>query len=521
MNNNNTSAILRSLIVYAVCVPLAIFVGYSLANPTDLHTLTFYGFLGAVLASPLFLRWHREILVFSWAASISVFILPGTPNLWLVMVCISLAISILERILSSNMQFIRVPQVTVPLMAFLLVVVFTAELTGGMGMKAFGSSIYGGKKYFYLLLSVASYFALTARPIPREKAGLFATLFCTGCLTNVIGNFYPITPRWLSGIYLIFPPTLEQEGGFQLGVTRLSGFGTAGTGLYMLLMIKYGVRGVLLGGKLWRPVLLFLCVILAFLGGFRSTILLLVATFLFLFFWEGLHRTPLFLVMILGALAGGTALIPLAHKLPWTFQRSLSFLPLDWDADAKGNADDSTDWRLRMWTALLPQIPPHLLLGKGLAFSPGEFDEMMSGNLALEANASGLDAADNPLALSADYHNGMLSLVIPFGVWGVATVLWFLSAGTWVLYRNAKYAPDELKLANSLLFAAYLWEALNFISCIAGLQIAAELAYFVGYLGLSIALNNGVCRPPPRQSAPYPSVLPFRALPRPRPAFQR
>ena len=49
----------------------------------------------------------------------------------------------------------------------------------------------------------------------------------------------------------------------------------------------------------------------------------------------------------------------------------------------------------------------------------------------------------------------------------------------------------------------------------------SALASFVGYLGLSIALNNGVCQPEKPATAPVRSVLPFRTLPPPRPAFQR
>ena len=170
---------------------------------------------------------------------------------------------------------------------------------------------------------------------------------------------------------------------------------------------------------------------------------------------------------------------------------------------------------------MLPQIPPHLLLGKGLAFSPEEFDEMMNGNAQMEAAAGRFDASQNSLSLSADYHNGMLSLIIPFGVWGVIMVLWFLAAGGRVLYRNAKYGPDYLKKVNSFLLALYFFEAASFVSCFGGLQIATELGSFIGYLGLSIALNNGVCEPEKPASVPFRSVLPIRVLPPPRPAFQR
>ena len=521
MNNNNVPAILRSLIIYAICVPLAIFLGYSLANPLDWNTLGFYGVLGAVLASPILLRWHRELLVFSWSASILVFILPGKPNLWFVMVVISLSISILERIMSSDKQFIRVPKITWPLLAFVVVVIFTAELTGGIGIRAFGSTIYGGKKYAYIFLSVASYFALTARPIPKEKAVLYVTLFFAGRFTGVIGNLYPIAPSWMAPLFYVFPPTLAADEEFQIGVTRLGGFGEAGLGIFFLMMAKWGLRGVILSGKPWRILLLIAAFMLTFLGGYRTALMAFAATFTLMFFWEGLHRTPVLMAMILLGAFGITALIPMANKLPYTFQRTLAFLPLDLDAEAKMSADASMDWRLQMWGALLPQIPSHLLLGKGLAISTEEYDEMMTGNEILQNSAERTDASQGSLALASDYHNGMISLILPFGIWGVLTVLWFLGAGLWVMYQNAKYAPPELFLANSFLMVLFFWEAANFVSCVAGLQISSELASFSGYLGLSIALNNGVCRPAGEPVKVLPRVIPFRAMTRPRPAFQR
>ena len=521
MNNNNVPAILRSLIIYAVCVPLAIFVGYSLANPMDLGVLGFYGVLAMVLVSPLFMRWHKELLVFSWSASLVVFILPGKPTFWLVMVAISLGISLMERIMSSEMRFIRVPQVTWPLLIFLVVVIATAELTGGIGLRSMGSSVYGGRKYVLLFMSIASYFALTARPIPPAKAPLFVTLFFLGQVTAMVCDFYPVAPSWLLPIYYIFPPAINPEDVFQVGVTRLGGVGTAGLALFYLMLAKYGLRGIFLTAKPWRILFLAVTFIMTFMGGYRSALAAYVVTFTLMFFWEGLHRTPMLLIMILLGALGGTALVPLAHKLPYTFQRALAFLPLDLDADAVRSADDSTQWRLAMWSALLPQIPPHLFLGKGLALSADDFNEMMTGNLALQNTAAKVDASQGSLALAGDYHNGMISLVLPFGVWGVIAILWFLGAGAWVLYQNAKYAPPDLKLINTLLFVLFTWEAIPFVSCFGGLQISGELANFVGFLGLSIALNNGVCRPAGAPVEVRRTSFPFRPLRQPSPALGR
>jgi len=301
----------------------------------------------------------------------------------------------------------------------------------------------------------------------------------------------------------------------------LAGFGGAGMAFYYLLMAKYGLRGIFLSGKPWRILFLVVALGLILLGGFRSSLMGVMGTFILLFFWEGLHRTPLLMVVILLGALGTTALVPLAHKLPFTFQRSLAFLPLDLDAEARMSAEDSTQWRLNMWSALLPQIPPHLLLGKGLAFTPEEFEELMAGNSILASTASSVDASQGSLAMAGDYHNGMLSLIIPFGIWGVITFFWFMVAGTRVLYLNAKYGRPDLLHANAFLLMLFGWEALNFASCLGGLQIASELASFVGFLGLSISLNNGVRQPEGQSVEVRPSVVPFRSFARPRPVFLR
>ena len=63
----------------------------------------------------------------------------------------------------------------------------------------------------------------------------------------------------------------------------------------------------------------------------------------------------------------------MANRLPLTFQRALSFLPVNIDAGVRADAQASLDWRIEMWKALLPQVPPHLLLGKGYAITPEDY----------------------------------------------------------------------------------------------------------------------------------------------------
>ena len=516
---NNAPALIRSLIVYGICVPLALVTGFLLTNPLDISTFIFAGLFALLLGIPFLLKWHQPLLMFSWHTGISLFFLKGQPDLWLVMVMLSLGISVLERTMNSQMRFIRVPQMTWPLILLFAVTVFTAELNGGFGFRSMGSAFYGGKRYAFLFIGIASYFALTARKIPSGRVWLCVGLFFLGPAINAVGDFYSVAPRWMTVAFLFFRPTFATSD-FEFGETRLGGVGTAGSAIFLWLVARYGLRGILLSNKFWRPVLLAAAVGLVFLGGFRSALLMLTFVFGVTFYLERLHRTWLLPVFAALGVVGALVIIPMADKLPFTVQRTLAFLPfIPVDSAAKISADDSTNWRLRMWQALLPQVPEHLLLGKGYTIPKADFDEMMGNTALANSFAANLDASQGGLALSQDYHNGMLSIVIPLGIWGVLAFLWLVAAGIWALYNNFKHGDPAYRTVNSILFVLFLFQSLSYVSCLGGLQLANEIGFFLGYVGFSIALNNGVCRPVPK---PVPATQPVRRMQGfPRPVFQR
>ncbi len=508
---NNSANLLKSLIVYAICVPLAIFVGFVLTNPMEVSTFIYGGLFGLLLVFPLLLKWHVPLLLLSWNSAVVIFFLKGTPNLWLVMVTLSLGISLLERALNRGMRFIGVPQITWPLMCLTVVVAFTAYVNGGIGLRAFGSEVMGGKKYVFLVVGILSYFALTAHRIPPERAKLYLSLYLLGGLSLAIGDFYSIAPGFLNFVFWLFPPTFF-TGDFQFGVTRLTGTGFAAYAVWSWLLAVYGIRGIFLAGKPWRLALFLVAFVLMFLGGHRLTLVMGGMIFLVMFFLEGIHRTRIMPVFVLLALMSAVAIVPLARHLPLTFQRTLAFLPLDLDPEAVASAEGSSQWRIDMWKALLPEIPKHLLLGKGYAISQAEFEMM-----AVDSPFHEIDPSQQALALSSDYHSGPLSVILPFGIWGVITFLWFMFAGLWVMYRNYKYGDPAQRTINTFLWVTYVVECFSFIFLFGGLS--GDMGFFLGPLGFSIALNNGVCRPVPK---PVPSTQPVRRVQGfHRPVFQR
>jgi hypothetical protein len=255
------------------------------------------------------------------------------------------------------------------------------------------------------------------------------------------------------------------------------------------MLARYGIRGIFLSGKPLRWILFVLISIYGLFGGFRGFVLLFALVFALQFFLEGLHRTKLLLVFLFAGTLMAVALVPLAPHLPHTFQRALSFLPLKVDPSDRQDAQNSLDWRVQMWKGLLPQVPQYLFLGKGYAISPSDYEFTMGPDVYTHS----VFAENQGLALAGDYHNGPLSVILPFGIWGGIAFVWFLFTAIRVLYANYRYGNPSLRMINTFLLAAFVARVIFFFLIVGALN--ADMLIFCGLLGLSVSLNDGVCHP--------------------------
>ena len=493
-----------------MAIPLALLVGYLLATPFQFSTITIVGLVLAVLVAPIFLQFHYPILLFSWNAVFIVFFLPGKPNLWMVMAGISLGLAILTKILNKQVRFLNVPSVTWPLLFLLFVVLITAKLTGGIGLRSMGGSTYGGRNFVLIFAAVIGYFAVSNYPIPENKVPRYVGLYFISGITSAIPNLlYMAGPAAWSLFYLFSTEfafaqaaedfTLDPTG---IKFTRLSGVAFAAIAAFAYAIMRFGLRGMLTLRKPWRPALLVAVFALSLLGGFRSAVIIFGLVCIVQFFAEGLHRTRLVPYVLMALIIGGAALVPLAPKLPLSAQRALSVLPLDVDAEARHNAQASLDWRLDMWKALVPDIPRYFWIGKGYALSPSDV------YFTNEATRRGLMKGYEAAALVGDYHSGPLSVLLPFGIFGVIGFLWFMIASTRVLYLNYRFGAPHRHNINTFLFAYFVARAIYYFLAFGAL--ASDLALFAGIVGLSIAVNRGVRRP---QDQPEPVAAPLALAP--------
>ncbi|MEY4916625.1 MAG: hypothetical protein RL616_538 [Verrucomicrobiota bacterium] len=508
----NPAVAIRALITYAICIPLAMIVGWMLCNPLDYGTLGFFGLVALLIISPVLIKWNYELMIFGLSSPIYCFFLQGNPPLSQVAVILCLGIAIVDRTMNSSKRFVSPALLTWPFLFTIAMVFATAELTGGIGLKALGGDVAGGKKYIALFLGCATFFAMTSRYIPKSQRNFYILLFFLPGTLQLVSDLFRFLPSPLNYINLLIPPSeaAASTGEFSFSTSRLGSFAGSAGAIANLMLAKYGLRGILRGDRPLRFGLFFLLLALTMMGGYRITLVSYLMMMTMLFFVEGLHRTRYLMVAIMVLVTTATLLVPTAKHLPTTFQRTLSFVPLlELDQEVRMDAEGSSKWREDMWRDIWPQVPQYLLLGKG--YSMSRQDMMMTGDSVLANTwAAKMDGNYNSLAISGDYHNGPLSTLMPFGFWGAISYFWVALASLFVMYRNFKYGDAELKTVNTFLMIMCLQRFIGYFILFGA--YSSDIGSFAYIVGFSVALNWGICAPK-REAVVVPRIKP---LPRPR-----
>jgi O-Antigen ligase len=477
----------RNYLTFGVCLPFAVLLGYHLADINDPVSKFVFAAAIAGLCSPLLIRWYHPLLVLSWNMTAQVAFLPGAPLLWAFLSLVGLFFAILNRSLHPDNKFAHVPSLTMPMLFFAVVILVTAEVTGGINVSTLGATAsQGGRKYFYVLAAIIGFFGLTSMSISKNKALLYVMLFYLSGLTTVLN----LLAAWIGPagdfIYYFFPgqpddPFVQTQSAI-IGERRIGEMMAPSFAIFSWMLAKYGVQGVFDLTRPFRLIVFLAAISLGFLGGFRSHLIMVVMTFAILFFVERLWRTHAMLVVALIGTLIGITLMTSADKLPPTIQRCFSFLPVEIDPMIKMQAESSSQWRIDLWKQVVDEVPIYFFKGKGYSFSTDEMYMALFNQNNMGAAGSGQGAA-----VAGDYHNGPLSLLIPFGVYGLVAFVWLAIAGILYLYKNYQYGDPELRTVNAFLFACFTARVIFFFAVFGA--ISSDLYVFTGMLGLSVALN--------------------------------
>lgn len=479
----------KSLFVFLFCVPLALIFGVMLATPLDRTTMivVMSGFL--LLLTPFFLTGHHTFLILSWNAYINAFFLPGKPYIWMLSTVISIFFIALTVTLNRNkIKVLFVPSIAWPLFAIGLITFITAQLTGGVGAQALGSEVFGGKRYIFIWTAIIGFFALSALPVAPAKRQWLAALFFLSSVTAAVSNAAFMLGESFYFLFLLFPvewALTQAVSEYMIGsFSRIGGLAPASVAVVSFMLVRYGIRGTFSLRYPWRSVLFIGGIVGGLFSGFRSTFVLSMLLFAIQFFAEGLHKTKFLLLFTISFGLVAIIVLPMADRLPLSVQRCLTILPLDLDQAAIETARGSTDWRVEMWRAVIPDIPQYLWLGKGYALDPKDVYFSQS-HISLR-----MIAPFEGSLIAGDYHNGPLTLIIPFGIWGVLAFCWFAIAALRVLWNNYQYGDPAIANINTFLLVSFVGYLIYFLFIFGAFYL--DLVKFVGMVGLSICLNHGV-----------------------------
>lgn len=499
---------MKSLVVYAVCIPLALLIGYLLASQS-LQDLTLIGVIFLILCAPLVIHFHYPFMLVAWNMGAVVFFLPGRMSLWLVAILLSFGMSFTHRILDKRRHFLWITEISRPLIFLAVVVLVTAQLRGGFGFRFMGGEEAGSRRYVELLVGILGFFALAALHITPRQRGRFLGLFFLGGLGGAVAVLFGHLPSFMNFIFLFIPPqTVAAEGAGVFYAFRPLTWPAIAVISFML--VRHGLRGILSPLNFWRLSILLASIVVVIFSGSRLGLVVVLMTLTFIYWLEGLVRSRMTPFVLMALLLAAALAVPFATRLPLSMQRTLAVLPIEVDPAARATADDSSEWRRQIWRVAIPQIPQYLLLGKGYAISRAELNYMMDSSFG-----EGRRVEDRSATIAGDYHNGPLSVIIPFGIWGVIGFVWFQVAALRLLWKNRNFSSVDLSAANNYLLATYLVTLTCFLFVFGSLQ--SGMVAFTGIIGLSVALNGGVAQPP----APQP-VVPMRkpGPPIPRPSHR-
>jgi hypothetical protein len=446
------------IVVVTIGVVGAVVLGVYIGGSEIAKLVLIFG-AGAVVAVIAGMRQHIWILLpMCWGLTGSIYVLPipftVRDLVVMLVVATSFALLALRKFKFQNRWGL------LDLILFLnLAQVFVVFVLHPVGLRSMSAETVGARPYFNIAIATLAYFVLSNQFLSGKLArSLPVLIFLPEAFTSLISLSVRLKPGlgWVLGrFYTGFLPPVR--AGVNAPVQRIA----IGSGVTLITLLSSYFRPLTLLSP-FRPMrllLLLMGIALVLFSGYRSQLISAIAIFLIASYFRG-GLPDLFTVfggMILGTVS--LILINSFHPLPLPMQRTLSFLPGNWNAYAVADASGSTEWRVQMWKDI-PKSSKYIrdrVMGDGFGFSRAELQAMERQLYAVG------QMSQEDFMIIGSFHNGPLSAVRFVGVVGLvlyyALILYAALFG-WRLIRTSERSDFyPLALFVSL---ALIWEPLNF-----------------------------------------------------------
>lgn len=295
-----------------------------------------------------------------------------------------------------------------------------------IGVAAFsnGSNI-GARPYIEVGIALAGYVMLSSQraritiveKLPRWALISAVVIGLGGMIAFLVPPIGIVMYQFYTGFLPNMSAVLDPYGGNDAAVGRTS---------YTRAMAIAGAAYVgarccplfLVNPRKWGLAALFgIAVLAALVSGFRSAFVAVGFYFVFAS-WLWLRGRGILVCVAVAVLGIGTIaivqqLVPVHERI----QRTLSFVPANWDRSVIEDAEGSTEWRLEMWeTVLEGDNIKNWWIGDGFGFPRSEMEYF---SFLQRTNSATPEQMAEYYTITGDLHSGPLSAIKFAGVFGL------------------------------------------------------------------------------------------------------
>jgi hypothetical protein len=420
---------IQGIIILTLGAILAVWLGLSIATNQVETILQVIMAVGLITCFALGLRiWL--LIPFTIALDITLR-LPGHPSSALLGQILVLAFSLL-LLLMRKLPF-RLAWTELEFWIFVITLfVVQVYLRNPIGVNVFGGDTVGGRPYALYAVGLATALLLAGLRVPTKDLKMMLRMSIAGGILNaavsVLGTVFPVIGYYTGASFARADDVNYENIGVvvdERAATRINWLASFSKNAALWVSSFISPLKALVQ-PLWCA-LLVLSLAAAAMSGFRNTVFAVILVYsLAIAYRGGLGSLMVSGLMAVGALTIITLVNSLA-PLPPNIQRSLSFLPGNWEEKQREQTKESSDWRMEIWKEALTS--DHWIrnkwIGDGLGFSAAELAGQMNQRKGARSGLSGLDAHRETILVNGDYHSGPVSTIRVIGGIGL---LFFLLA---------------------------------------------------------------------------------------------
>jgi len=353
-----------------------------------------------------------------------------------------------------------------------------------LNVRVAGGDTEGGKPAILIYLAVLAYFCGINIATPSvdflSKVPLYCVILAaissmpyllSTYIPSLAPLLYTVTNSVNVGAYMA-SESGSGPGGDSGGVIgRFAIFAPLGGVCQVYLVSHYPIGTWVRPERWWVGGLSFICFIFAIASGYRSALfgfamITMVGAWCY-YSWRSLFLPAgLIVVALIVVVASSNNLIPLpTNKLPMIAQRSLSFLPGEWDQKAIEDAESSNFFRKNIQDVYIKEyLKRSPWIGKGFSIDTKEFDYYNA--MATQGSRADQDYYQAKIFIEGQIlHTGWLSV---YDIVGIIGGIAFVALGGIEIWAATHFVFGPKADQRSSLFPFYVWILCNLVTMMLG-----------------------------------------------------